>query len=239
MSDDLKDLLPLRKPTSDRPLLGSTVLVVEDSRFACEAMRLLCLRSGARIRRADCLASAARHLKTYRPTAIIVDMGLPDGSGLDLIGELAHAESRVPVILGTSGDPEMEPVAREAGADGFLTKPITGLAPFQQAILEHLPPTSRPQGLRQVSTEEINPDPIALRDDLAHVADILSGGSDDNTLDYVAQFLASLAYSATDDHLARAAESLSHARANGQPSAAAIAQISNLVDDRLTANGPI
>lgn len=30
-------------PTSSRPLLGLTALVVEDSRFACEAMRLLCL----------------------------------------------------------------------------------------------------------------------------------------------------------------------------------------------------
>jgi len=56
-------------PTATRPLLGLTILVVEDSRFACDAMRLLCLRSGARIRRADCLRSARRHLQVYRPSA--------------------------------------------------------------------------------------------------------------------------------------------------------------------------
>ena len=36
-----------------RPMIGLTILVVEDSRFACEALRIFCLRSGARIRRSD------------------------------------------------------------------------------------------------------------------------------------------------------------------------------------------
>src|SRR5210317_1182874 len=86
-------------PTSARPLLGLTILVVEDSRYACEAMRLLCLRSGARIRRADCIRSARRHLQVYRPSVVIIDLGLPDGSGGDLIRELATTEPRVDVIL--------------------------------------------------------------------------------------------------------------------------------------------
>ncbi len=102
MTDDLSQLLS-NHPSPDRPLAGRTVLLVEDSRFASEAIRLLCLRSGARIRRADCLTAARRHLAVYRPSVVIVDMGLPDGSGAELIEELARATPRVPVILGTSG----------------------------------------------------------------------------------------------------------------------------------------
>jgi DNA-binding response OmpR family regulator len=92
-TDPLAAHLP--PPTAARPLLGLTVLVVEDSRFACEAMRLLCLRSGARIRRADCLKSARRHLQVYRPTVLIIDLGLPDGSGLELINALSESHPRI------------------------------------------------------------------------------------------------------------------------------------------------
>ena len=137
MEDDL--MTAHLRPTATRPLLGLTVLVVEDSRFACDAMRLLCLRSGARIRRADCLKSARRHLQVYRPSAVIIDLGLPDGSGAELISELSVTSPRVEVILGTSGDSFSEEVALAAGADGFLAKPISSVIAFQNAIISALP----------------------------------------------------------------------------------------------------
>ncbi len=239
MADDLVAHLMTRRPTPDRPLLGLTVLVVEDSRFACEALRLLCLRSGARIRRADCLASARRHLSTYRPNAVIVDLGLPDGSGLDLITELAAANQRVPVILGCSGDPIGERDALAAGADGFLEKPISSLAGFQQAILAHLPSRVRPAGLRALSADTIAPDPIALRDDLSQVASYLTHPLDPKRMRYVAQFLSSLASSSGDRDLADAARSLRAAARLHKSPLNAIGQISDLVEMRLTGTGPI
>ena len=208
MEDTDQITAPYRRPTPDRPLLGLTVLVVEDSRYASESLRLMCLHSGARIRRADCLASARRHLKVYRPSAAIVDLGLPDGSGLGLIRDMAAARPRIGVILATSGDDTTGPSARAAGADDFLAKPLDSLATFQHAILSHLPPDRQPRGVRPVRNDRVVPDPIALRDDLAHAADVLAQHPDRQTIGYVAHFLQGIAHSTGDTTLAEVASDL-------------------------------
>ena len=221
-------------PTAARPLLGLTVLVIEDSRFACEAMRLLCLRSGARIRRADCLKSARRHLQVYRPSVVIVDLGLPDGNGVDLIEELAGTEPRVDVILGTSGDLNGEEMAIAAGADGYLAKPITSLAAFQHAVLGNLPQERQPAGLREISDETIHPDIMAFQDDMAHIADVLDDPENESSLDYVAQFIGGVARSAHDAGLEQAANALAKARAAGFPARNETDTLVGLVHQRLS-----
>ncbi|MDO5613129.1 MAG: response regulator [Paracoccus sp. (in: a-proteobacteria)] len=222
-----------------RPLTGLTVLVVEDSRFASEAVRLLCLRSGARIRRADSLKSATRHLLTYRPAVVIADMGLPDGNGAELIARIHGAEPRVPVILGLSGDPDNEAAAMAAGANGFLAKPVESLAVFQQAILSALPAESQPAGPRLLPDDVISPDSAALRDDLAHVAEVLSGATDTAAIDYIARFLAGVARSAHDAPLEQAATALARDHEAGHAVAGDLARISGLVQDRLAAVGEV
>ncbi|WP_183154115.1 response regulator [Paracoccus siganidrum] len=229
-----QEALPLwRMSLPGRPLTGLTLLVVEDSRFASEAVRLLCLRSGARIRRADCLRSAARHLQTYRPAVVIVDLGLPDGDGAGLIRQIARAEPRVPVVLGMSGDPDAQAAAMAAGADGFLAKPVESLALFQQTILSALPDGARGLGLRALPDDVIQPDPSGLRDDLAHVAEILANSQDTAAIEYIARFLAGVARSAHDAPLESAATALARDHEAGRALAADLARISGLVQDRL------
>lgn len=219
--------------TASRPLAGMTVLVVEDSRFASEAVRLLCLKSGARIRRADSLRSARRHLNVYLPSVVIVDLGLPDGSGIELIRDLAGAHQRIPVILATSGDDLQFVAAVDAGADGLLAKPIESLAVFQAAVLGNLPEDQRPDGLRLVSNEMVEPDPIAFRDDLAHIADVLTGSDDDKTLDYVTQFLTGVARSAHDDALEAAATTLAERRTTGGSIRSDLARVAGMLQERI------
>lgn len=222
-----------QQPTAARPLLGLTILVVEDSRYSCEAMRLLCLRSGARIRRADCLRSARRHLQVYRPSVLIVDLGLPDGSGADLIRELSTATPRVDAIIGTSGDTLAEETAMKAGADGFLAKPLGALAVFQETITRLLPNHRPLSGPRCLPNETVRPDPVAFQDDMAHAADVLADIHDTKTTDYAVQFVAAVASSAADETLEQAAKAVQSAQRSGKPVADKIANMAGLVQERL------
>jgi len=223
----------LRAPSATRPLLGLTVLAVEDSRYTCEALRLLCQRSGARLRRADSLGSARRHLAVYRPSVLVVDMGLPDGPGAQLIAEAAATGPRIAVILGISGDPFAENAALAAGADAFLAKPLSSLSVFQETVLGLLPEAAQPSGPRTINEEILRPDPVAFRDDMAQAAELLGNAASPHALDHVARFVAGVARSAGDGPLAAAAEELVSAGAQSQPSGARAARLAGMVHARL------
>lgn len=216
------------------PLSGLTLLTVEDSRFASEAMRLLAQRSGARLRRAETMALARRHLALYRPDVVIVDLGLPDGSGIDLIAEIAGGrvaegggslpgpDNSGAVLLATSGNPDCRAEALAAGAMDFVPKPIETLAGFQAMILRHLVPAGR---RRPASGDRVRPDPQALRDDLAHAADLLDHALPDRRA-YVVAFVRGLARVSHDPRLELAACEAEH-------SGEGLAQLTRAIAERL------
>lgn len=225
-----KSALPHRlMPTPDLPLLGLTVLLVEDSRVASEVLRRMCLHSGARLRRADCLRSARRHLAAYFPSVSVIDMGLPDGDGTGLIADLRARGGTLSPVIALSGDPDTEAAARRAGAQAFLHKPLAGLGAFQQTILKLLPETARPRGLRVLSAEAPTHDRMALQDDLGHAARLLRSAPQDGTQRYVADFLAGVARCAQDEGLFRAAR----ASADAPRESAAVEELKALLDQRL------
>ena len=237
--DSLDDFMQMRPPTAARPLLGLTVLVVEDSRFASEAMRLLCLRSGGRIRRADSLFHAQRHLAVYRPSVVIIDIGLPDGSGVDLIRDLTQGPNRIEVVIGTSGDPDGESLAIKAGADGFMAKPVSSIGYFQSKVLEHLPVHRQPKGLRSLNDEVIIPDEVALRDDLEAAAVVLEDATDQRDLRYLTQFLGGVARSVSDIPLEREMDTLAKLQTSGEAAQSQVARVAAMVQDRIARTSPI
>jgi CheY-like chemotaxis protein len=179
------------------PLQGLSLLIVDDSRFTCDALRLILQRAGARLRRAESLEIARLHLAFRRPDLAIVDLGLPDGRGEDLIAELAG--EGLPV-LGLSGDPEGRDAALDAGATEFLEKPILSAAGLVRLIRQLVTGAGPVEKGDEVPTPL--GDPLALRDDLVRAAALISAPGDAT---YARSFLRSLARAAGDAPLEAAA----------------------------------
>ena len=126
-------------------LAVDTVLVVEDERrmrrFLWEALS----DQGFRVAEAVTVAQAERMAVEKRPVAILLDLTLPDGDGLDLLRRLRE-RSRTPVIVLSGRDQEQDKVtALDAGAVDYLTKPfgINELMARLRVALRHareLPP---------------------------------------------------------------------------------------------------
>jgi CheY-like chemotaxis protein len=180
-------------------LFAVTILLVEDSRTASEAIRLYSAESGARVRRADSLGAASRHLSVYRPNVVIVDLGLPDGDGIDLIRQLASASTPLTSIVAMSGldRTTWHAEAMAAGAAGCLEKPIASLRTFQEAVLAVLPDAEsrRRPDERELLLSGRATVRAALDEDLRRaqglLADALPAG-DADTVAYCAQFLQSV-----------------------------------------------
>ena len=76
--------------------------------------------------RAGTLAEAEEILARERFSLLILDVNLPDGSGLELLKQLRQRGDSVPVILLTANDLELDIVAGlELGADDYITKPFS------------------------------------------------------------------------------------------------------------------
>ena len=104
--------------------MSETILVVEDEapmrRFLCAALT----SHGFRVAEAGTLAMAERLATEARPAAVLLDLGLPDGDGLDLVRSMREWSS-APVIVLSARDREDDKVtALDAGADDYLTKPF-------------------------------------------------------------------------------------------------------------------
>ena len=205
-------------------LQGLTILAVEDSRFTSDALRLMCQRSGARLRRADSLHTARAHLAVYLPDVMLIDLGLPDGRGEELIRDLTAPDSPHPVVLAMSGDPLARSSALAAGAAGFLDKPFPGLAAFQRCLLAHLPDSDSLPDL--VTDSALQADRLALTDDLAMAAAALRAAPGLAERVYLSGFLAGLARQTQDEPLHHASAVLAMPGADLEP-------VAKLIDARL------
>jgi two-component system, OmpR family, KDP operon response regulator KdpE len=103
---------------------GDTVLVVEDDPQMRRYLRTTLAGHGFRVVEAANLADGGQRAAEEVPDVVLLDLGLPDGDGLELLARL-RTWTRVPVIvLSARGREDDKVVALDRGADDYLTKPF-------------------------------------------------------------------------------------------------------------------
>ncbi len=106
-------------------MMKSSVLLVDDEPATRFGFCRYLSRAGYAIRAVSTLAEAREAIGSKHYDAVILDMQLPDGNGLDWIAELrqTHPSSAI-VVITAYGDIPIAVEAMKRGADQFLTKPV-------------------------------------------------------------------------------------------------------------------
>src|SRR3954469_6552704 len=134
---------------------AAQVLVVDDEPDLRTLYELTLLREGYRVEAAGTLAEAWTQLDAKKFDAVITDMRLPDGQGLELLKQMA-AEQRAErcIVMTAYGSAENAVEALKAGAFDYLTKPVD-LKQFRtvvaSAIAESGPVAPRARGGSRVA----------------------------------------------------------------------------------------
>ena len=108
------------------PFLEKHILIIEDEAVFAGAVRKRLKRGGYNAEVAGTLAEGVRKISEKTPDLLLLDMRLPDGSGLDLLGTLQTSDDNAYPVLVMSAYGEIEDAvsAMKSGASDYLKKPI-------------------------------------------------------------------------------------------------------------------
>src|SRR5919197_6343227 len=102
----------------------SRILVVDDERQSLRALKVILREAGYEVIEAATMEQALDRAAVRPPEAAIVDLMLPDGSGVELCRKLREWSSLPIIVLSAIGEEEAKVEALEAGADDYVTKPF-------------------------------------------------------------------------------------------------------------------
>jgi DNA-binding response OmpR family regulator len=102
----------------------SRLLLIDDDQELCELLSSWLTQEGFQITACHDTASARRALAAQAPDAVVLDVMLPDGNGLELLKQLRSEHAELPVLmLSARGEPLDRILGLELGADDYLAKP--------------------------------------------------------------------------------------------------------------------
>ena len=103
---------------------ASVVLIVEDEKLIRRFVRTSLEEEGCRVVEAGTSAQGLIESGNQKPDLVILDLGLPDGNGIDFIRDL-RGWSDVPILVLSARSHENDKIqALDAGANDYLTKPF-------------------------------------------------------------------------------------------------------------------
>lgn len=109
----------------DEPTRG-WVVVAEDEPAIADLVRLYLQRDGFGVHVVRDGRDALRAVRTERPVALVLDIGLPGMDGIEVCRTLRAADDWTPVLFVTARDDEVDRVlGLELGADDYVTKPFS------------------------------------------------------------------------------------------------------------------
>ena len=103
---------------------GARVLVVDDERQILRALKVILREAGYDVIEAATMEEALDRAAVRPPDAAIVDLMLPDGSGIELCRRLREWTTMPILVLSAVGEEDAKVEALEAGADDYVTKPF-------------------------------------------------------------------------------------------------------------------
>src|SRR5262245_52202440 len=125
---------------------GPRVLVVDDEQQILRALRTSLRGAGYEVDTADTAEGALAAAAMRPPEAVILDLVLPDGTGVDVCRELRTWSSAPVIVLSAVGEEREKVAALDAGADDYVTKPvgIDELLARLRAVLRRTAPSGEP-----------------------------------------------------------------------------------------------
>jgi two-component system KDP operon response regulator KdpE len=100
------------------------VLVVDDEPQIVRGLQVILRNEGYRVEEATTKQEALDSVSVRPPDAIVLDLLLPDGNGIDVCREIRRWSTVPILVLSAVGDERQKVMALDAGADDYVTKPF-------------------------------------------------------------------------------------------------------------------